>query len=394
MLRRRFLTLAGAAPWSLAQPLPRLEPVPAAAPVAPSRDTGRFAGKRWKLQHLYDDDRWSATLADLCCPAAGSAIAALWLESGSRRRSAALVTRDPGASWTEVPLKDTPRSLFALDENHVWMAGEKSLWFSAEAGYAWNRIPLPKTPRNRPVFRVHFLDARTGWAFGAGRAFYATSDGGASWAAVPQAAELQLRDENTVWTSMAFLDGRHGLIVGFSDPRRGEESALPDWMLPERAARRRLVPVTTVAGEARDGGASWKFSVASAFGRAVRLCASGDRGLAIYHYSENFAFPSEVYALDFHTGSSRPVFRRRDLWVHDAALLPDGTAILAATQPAGGLLSSPVPGKLRMMYSADLENWAEMHVDYRAEGHRALLAAPAGGELWAATDAGCILRLL
>jgi photosystem II stability/assembly factor-like uncharacterized protein len=392
MRRRQFLPLCLAAPAAL-QPPPRLDPLPQDPPVPAAADTGPFAGRRWKAHYLHDDDRWSAVLADFCCPSPERAVAALWLESGYRTRSAALVSRDSGASWKEAPFPEKPLSLFALDENTIWAVGEKSLWISAESGYQWSRLGLPKTPRRFRPFRVHFLDARRGFAFGPGRVFHSTSDGAASWKPVPESQAIQLKEENTVWTSMDFLDGRYGLIVGFSDPRLNEEERMPAWMFPERALRRKLTPITTIAGETRDGGATWKFSVTSAFGRAVRLRAAGEEGVAVYHYSESFPFPSEVYLLDFRTGASRPVFRRRDLWVHDALLLPGGTVVLAAIQLAGGLRDSPVPGKLRLLYSRDRQQWAEMAVDYRAEGFRALLAAPSPDSLWAATDQGCILRL-
>ncbi len=393
MLRRHFLPLCIAAPAAAFQ-RPRPDPIPAAAPVPAARDTGPFAGRRWKLQFLHEDDQWTAFLAGFCAPSAERAVAGLWLESDSRSRSAALVSRDSGASWKEVPLREKPVSLFALDDSHIWAVGEKSLWISTESGYSWSKGRPPKTSRRNRPSHVHFLDPSRGWAFGPGKAFYATADGGAAWKSVPESQAIQLKDQNTVWTSMIFLDARHGLIAGFSDPRLREAERFPAWMAPERAWRRRPVPITTVAGETRDGGASWKFSMTSTFGRVGRLRAAGNRGLAIYHYSENFAFPSEVYLLDFGTGGSRSVFRRRDLWVHDAVLLPGGTAVLAAIQIPAGLRSSPVPGKLHVLYSTDLQNWAEMAVDYRAEGHRAFLAAPAPGVLWAATDAGCILRLV
>lgn len=393
MLRRRFLPVCLGAPFLHAQPQRRMEPIPAAPPALPSGAAGAFAGRRWRAQYLFDDDKWSALLADFCCPSPERALAGLWLESEFRRRFAAVVSREPGAPWTEVPLKERPLSFFVLDEKHVWLVGEKSLWFSAESGFAWEKLGLPKSSRGRPAQRVHFVDARNGWAFGPGKTFHRTADGGASWKPVAECAGLQLKEENMVWTSMTFLDARHGLIAGFSDPRLNEGERLPDWMLPERASRRRPVPVTTVAGETRDGGATWKFSVTSAFGRPVRLRSSGSQGIAIYHYGENFTYPSEVFALDFRTGGSRPVFRRSDYQVHDAALLEDGAVILAAIQVTGGLRSSPVPGKLRILYSADLERWEQMPVDYRAEGRRAMLATPAPGSLWAATDLGCVLRL-
>lgn len=393
MQRRQFLPLCLAAPAAFQSP-PRLDPIPEEPPAPAAAGAGPFAGRRWKLQYLHDDDKWSAFLSDFCCPAPERAAAALWLDAGYRSRSAALVSRDSGASWKEVPLQEKFLSFFALDENRIWAVGEKSLWISAESGYQWSRLNLPRTPRRYRPGRVHFLGGRRGFAFGAGKAFYSTMDGGVTWKPVPESQAVQLKEENTVWTSMDFLDDRHGLIVGFSDPRLNEEERMPAWMFPERAGRRKLTPITTIAGETKDGGATWKFAMTSAFGRPVRLRAAGGEGVVVYHYSESFPFPSEVYLLDFRTGASRPVFRRRDLWVHDALLLPDGAVVLAVIQLAGGLRSSPVPGKLRLLYSKDRQQWMEMAVDYRAEGFRAVLAAPSPEALWAATDQGCILRLV
>lgn len=394
MRRREFLPACLAGAWMRAEQAARPEPIPSTPPAPFPPGEGPLPGKQWRAQFLYDDDKWSAVLADFCCPSPDRAMAALWLESDFRRCFAAIVSREPGAPWTEVPLKERPVSFFALNEEHVWLVGEKSLWFSAESGFSWEKLALPKSSRNGPAQRVYFLDARNGWAFGPGKTFHRTADGGKSWKPVAECAGLELREENTVWTSMTFLDARHGLIAGFSDPRLNEGDGLADWMLPERALRRRPVPITTAAGETRDGGATWKFNVTSAFGRAVRLRSRGNLGIAIYHYGENFQFPSEVFALDFRTGGSRPIFRRNDYWIHDAALLENGEVILAAIQTAGGLRSSPVPGKLRILYSADLRQWGLMRVDYRAEGRRAMLAAPAPGALWAATDLGCVLRLV
>lgn len=391
MRRRDFLSAAAAAPAALAQPgaFQRLPEIPAAAPA---RNAGPWAERRWRIAWLFDEEKRSALLADFCAPAPGRAAAVLQIESDFRQQNLALVARNGGAAWTEVPLRDSPLALSAAGESSLWLLGAKSLWHSAEGGLEWTRKNLPKTQRNRPLFRIFFLDEQRGWAFGAGKTFFHTSDGAATWQPVPESSAIGLKDENTAWTSMAFLDPRRGLIAGFSAPRR-EAGPWPDWMDPERVRPRRLQPSTTIAGETRDGGRSWKFSYTSAFGRVVRLCAGGGKGLAISHYGEDFEFPGEVYLLDFRSGSSRPVFRRRSVQVHDGALLPDGSAVLAAIEPPGELRSSPVPGRLRIFHSPDCEHWFEMRVDYRAEGRRAFLAAPAPDELWAATDSGCILRL-
>ncbi len=391
MRRRDFLYAAAAASAALAQPaaFQRLPEIPAAAPA---RDAGPWANRRWRISWMFDEEKRSALLADFCAPAPGRAAAVLQIGSDFRRQNLALITRNGGAAWTEVPLREPPLALSAVGDSHLWLLGAKSLWYSAEGGLEWTRKNLPKIPRNRPLYRIFFLDEQRGWAFGAGKTFYHTSDGAVTWKPVPESAAIGLKDENTAWTSMAFLDARRGLVAGFSAPRR-EAGPWPDWMDPERARPRRLQPVTTVAGETRDGGRTWKFSYTSAFGRVARLRSGGENGLAISHYGEDFEFPGEVYLLDFRTGSSRPVFRRRNIEIHDGALLPDGSLLLAGIEPPGQLRSAPIPGRLRIFHSPDREHWFEMRVDYRAEGSRAFLAAPAPDDLWAATDTGCVLRL-
>lgn len=391
MRRRDFLSAAAAAPAALVQPgaFQRLPEIPAAAPA---RNAGPWAERRWRIAWLFDEEKRSALLADFCAPAPGRAAAVLQIESDFRQQNLALVARNGGSGWIEVSLRDSPLALSAAGDRHLWLLGAKSLWYSAEGGLEWTKKTLPKTARSRPLFRIFFLDEQRGWAFGAGKTFFHTSDGAATWQPVPESSAIGLKDENTAWTSMAFLDSRHGLVAGFSAARR-ESAPWPDWMDPERSRPRRLQPSTTIAGETRDGGRTWKFSYTSAFGRVVRVRAAAEHGLAISHYGEDFDFPGEVYLLDFRTGSSRPVFRRRDVLVHDGALLADGSLVLAGIEPRGELRGSPVPGRLRIFHSPDRERWFEMRVDYRAEGGRAFLDAPAPDELWAATDSGCILRL-
>ena len=55
---------------------------------------------------------------------------------------------------------------------------------------------------------------------------------------------------------------------------------------------------------------------------------------------------------------------------------------------------SPIPGKLKVLQSSDLEKWTEMTVDYRAVAHSAIIAGPDENHLWIATDTGMILRLV
>jgi hypothetical protein len=73
--------------------------------------------------------------------------------------------------------------------------------------------------------------------------------------------------------------------------------------------------------------------------------------------------------------------------------MPYGPAYLAAVEPSGSLLHSPVPGRLKMIKSDDLQLWQEMEVDYRATATRAILATAGPDDLWVATDTGMILKL-
>jgi hypothetical protein len=52
-----------------------------------------------------------------------------------------------------------------------------------------------------------------------------------------------------------------------------------------------------------------------------------------------------------------------------------------------------VPGKVRILSSANLADWEEMNVDYRAVAGFVTLAGPDSEHVWAATDTGMILQL-
>ena len=67
-------------------------------------------------------------------------------------------------------------------------------------------------------------------------------------------------------------------------------------------------------------------------------------------------------------------------------------ALLAAVEVNGQLKDLPIPGKLVMLESEDLENWREMSVDYRAVARRAMISGPDPKHVWAATDTGMILK--
>ena len=130
------------------------------------------------------------------------------------------------------------------------------------------------------------------------------------------------------------------------------------------------------------------------FGRPTRLVFGADgRGLLLLEFRDAFQYPSEVFRLGAGADKGGRAFRREDRAVTDVTLLTGGLAYLAAVEPAGRLAWSPVPGKVKLMRSADTSAWTEMEVDYRAVARRVILAVLDADHAWAATDTGMILRL-
>ena len=298
-----------------------------------------------------------------------------------------MASRDGGANWSEIKLPAPAASLFALDPAHVWLVSGNRLYFSDDGAAKWSRLRLP-----RRMARVHFLTPLDGFAFGFGKTFYRTADGGRTWAEVPESAKLPLTDENTVFRSMAFVGGRVGLLAGNSRRPVEDDRYLPDWMMPERALGRRPRPATTVFLSTLDGGATWKPSITSAFGDVIRVRLRGRHAAALFDYGEGFPWPSEVMHNDLTTGKNEPYFRRRGLPVHDLLLLEGDACLLALIEPFGKLPGAGLPGRLRLVWSPDGKQWFQMPADYRAQGPSVLLAGQ-GESLFAAMSNGMILRM-
>ena len=70
-----------------------------------------------------------------------------------------------------------------------------------------------------------------------------------------------------------------------------------------------------------------------------------------------------------------------------------GRLFSAGEEIPGKLQQSPIPGRLKMYKSADLQSWGEMEVDYRATASIATLSAADEHNIWVATDTGMILKL-
>src|SRR5207248_323209 len=120
----------------------------------------------------------------------------------------------------------------------------------------------------------------------------------------------------------------------------------------------------------------------------------GPRGLGVglIEHAESFRYPSEVVKIEWASGKNAPIFHDKRFAISDVWIMADGVVYLAGIAVAGEL-RSVIPGRVRVLKSADLAAWSEMEVDYRAEARHVIFSAADENHLWMATDSGMILKL-
>lgn len=348
-----------------------------------------WSAERWEIRYFYDADASRLLLNDLVFVSAQRGLACGSLVERGRERGVVITSVDGGRNWSMGGAPEPCLSLGVAGEDRLWMVGRRGLYVSEDGGAGWTRVRAPDG-----LLRVYFRDGKLGWAVGARKGAYATSDGGRTWEPLPASADVHANPEYTFFRWIAFADQERGMIVGgYEAPRHEDREMVPEWVDPRRAERRREWPALGIVLETQDGGRSWKASVTTMFGQitCVRLAADG-RGLGLVEFRRTFEWPSEVFLLDWRTGRSERVFRSPDLAVTDVALTADGTGYLAGVEPVGRRVRLPVPGRVRVMRSRDLRQWEEVDVDYRAFGRRVVLAESGQKQMWLATDGGMILE--
>jgi hypothetical protein len=347
------------------------------------------AEQRWDIQYQYRDIDATLTLNDLAFPSATRGVACgFTTDRKGKDRSIVLTTIDGGAHWTDTPTKETCLALFFLDDSTGWMVTDKGIWLSAESGKSWSKL------KNAPsgILRVWFLDRQHGFAAGLQKRVFETHDGGESWTLVPIVKEVQGDQTFTTFGEISF-SGNNGIISGWNvPPQRGG----PDWMDPQQAREQKQVPHLSVLLETTDAGKTWKPNEASLFGQITRISMSPQGiGLGLIEFKDQFEYPSEIYRINLHTGKSDRAFREKDRAITDVRLFPSSTrAVIAGYETSGPVYRSPIPGKVKVLSSDDLNNWTEMTVDYRAVAHSVIIAGPDDQHLWIGTDTGVILKLV
>ncbi len=96
----------------------------------------------WKIRYQYDRDRVSWGITDLVFPTPqrGVAVGVVTSARGKDDDGLVLVTRDAGKTWTEVPIKEPPLSVFFLNESTGWIVTPNGLWRTDESGLSWRKV--------------------------------------------------------------------------------------------------------------------------------------------------------------------------------------------------------------------------------------------------------------
>jgi photosystem II stability/assembly factor-like uncharacterized protein len=342
------------------------------------------------MQYFYDKNKSTLVIQDVQFPSATRGVAVGFIREGNHHQPASVVTSDGGLHWQLIDLKESPLSLFFLNEALGWMVTTKGLWQTTEVGKSWRKIP----GLSSDMLRVYFLDENYGLAVGVKKRVEETHDGGAHWKPLPTAAEPPGLANYSVYNWVAFATPKVGLISGWNQPPRRFPQQLPDWMDPEEAMSQRETPHLSYSLVTNDGGKTWQPHSSSLFGRISRLrFGPQGQGLGLIEYSNGFRYPAEAYKIDWKKGTSATVYRDRKFAISDIWLTPDGTAYLAGIQVPGEI-RNVVPGKVQVLASKDLSTWTEMPVDYRATANRATFSVVDEDHMWLATDNGMILRLV
>jgi hypothetical protein len=338
------------------------------------------AEPRWNIQFLYDRADSNFAIEDLACPTTRHCVAAgLVDDKRGHEQGTVVVTGDGGLHWSQYEVKERPLSLFFLNDSLGWMVTDRGLWSTLEGGRAWIKIQSRKG-----ILQTWFLDANHGYIVGLKGLAEETSDGGKSWAKL-EASGL-VADAPSLNYDIVSFQGPQGVIIGAPDTSQPIFFDPP----PETPSGKRVTVLETL-----DGGKKWTHGTLPLEGELaqLRMSSKGSVVTLILYSNAKFPVASAVFETPRGSPDGHMIFAERDRAATDIALLSDGGAVLVAIEPPGNSTQVPIPGKVKILESANLKVWREMDVDYRAIAQRAIIAAPDRQHMWVATDTGAILSL-
>ena len=373
----------------------------------------------WDLRYFYDDVDERLYFVDLVFASAQRGVGVGLVvdeDAGREKDPVAVVSSDGGETWDRLKLDDYPLSLFFLDDSVGWMVGEKGLWKTLESGRTWKRVS--KHGRGE-IRRVWFFNEQHGFAVGEEARVLETHDGGVNWDPVTLPEELP---KDTLFSQIVF-SGNQGMIIGHV----GGTLALrrPLWIYPELFEKLPRIAHKTIELRTANGGASWVVSKANLSGtiREVALelgnpnatelndansnnRKSGRRrapsvadSLVLITYEQPYRAPSAVVHVDLNAPNKTTTFSESHRLFSSVRLFPPQVGggprgFLAGVEPPGEIPLLPIPGRVVVYQSEDLNHWEPMEVDYRADAHSVVLAGSSPQNLWMATDTGMILHLV
>ncbi|MEZ6068124.1 MAG: YCF48-related protein [Planctomycetaceae bacterium] len=167
-------------------------------------------------------------------------------------------TDDGGRTWSFVPVPTqlSLRSVCLLTDRVGWIAGggvdvakgisTGGVLTTRDGGASWSLLDTPTLP---PLHDIQFFDLQQGCAVGiasprAPTAVYVTEDGGTTWEVVPGTTAGR-------WTAGAFLDRKHGAVVG----PRGQQGTFGNGRLLPLRSRESLRGIHDVT--LRGDGVGW-----------------------------------------------------------------------------------------------------------------------------------------
>lgn len=348
------------------------------------------APPRWKLQFFHDKLDSTLIFEDIECPSAAHCVAvgAINSESG-KLRPTAVVTSDGGEHWSYNELKDTPYSVFFLNDSVGWMAGEKKIWRTEDGGLKWSDVS-----KLDEIEQLTFQDASHGWAAGRDGEIYETTSGGKQWTKVVVSG-LSWPSDQIAFQGIGFSGSTAGFLIGTAFPFGQARPPRPAWLDPQRAKHYREPPQMAFSAVTKDGGRTWQAGVAfSKIGTVSQVHGmTGGHALVVIRYPDGSEWPSAILDIDPAAATGSLIFHQKDRIASDALPLPGGGVMIAAIEPPGTSTALPIPGKLRIIRQDTAANTREeMSVDYRAVAANALLASPDAKHFWVATDTGMILK--
>lgn len=348
---------------------------------------------KWSLAFFHDQKDSALNLSQIVFPSERRGLAIGMLTEKGRQKPMVVLTSDGGKKWEMIPFKDAPLAIACFNDSLCWISTGKAIWVSEEAGRTWQKVSNQKD-----VVTLYFDSAQHGFAGGMEKSAWETNDGGKTWKLLEFVKGIEAKPEHAAFHTLGF-GGRFGLIAGTSrPPRRDDMSLLPPWMEPEQAAKRRDWPNLLMLGQSQDGGKTWLGSSVSAFGMISKILVEpAGFGLGLIEFGDNFEFPSEISRIDFKSGQMSSVYRKKEHAVQDIAYLPNRSLVAAGIEPTP-LRSLRLPSKVVIREApispnGEVKSYVDHEVDYRASARRVQLAATPGGQLWAVTDSGMILRL-